>query len=285
MTTAKNVTAFQPRPMSEILAPEAGSEAEALTDEKPAAEPEVKTDDPPAPTKYDGKSTEDVIEMHLNSEKRLGQIQNELGQMRGLVSDLSALQVKAPPPEAPVTEPVNVSGDDILSSPVESIEKVLQPKLDQMENERLEREESNLLRAEANALTTEFPQMNQIVETPEFQSFVNETASRKTDYELAASGGVGIGQVRAARRLMEDFKSIVNAAQPAAAPAEPSPTEIARSVATERGGTGAPADTKAQLHEADVIALINNDPAKYRSPSFQRELNLAIAEGRFVKNT
>ena len=81
-------TAFAPTPQSEILAPAADPTAEAPTDDKPAAAAEVTE----VPEKYKGKSTEDVIDMHQNAEKRLGEIQNELGTMRGLVTDLSSLQ-------------------------------------------------------------------------------------------------------------------------------------------------------------------------------------------------
>ena len=94
----------------------------------------------------------------------------------------------------------------------------------------------------------------------------------------------GLAQVRAARRLLEDYNDFQEAVKPEEAPAE-TPVERAKKVATESGGGSGPISSKAQVLESDVIALINSDPTKYRSPSYQKELLAAIKEGRFVKNT
>jgi hypothetical protein len=37
------------------------------------------------------------------------------------------------------------------------------------------------------------------------------------------------------------------------------------------------------VYESDVLKLIQSDPEKYRSPTFQRELAKAIRENRYVK--
>jgi len=271
-------TAHRTKPQSEILAPAADPAAEAPTDEKPAAAAEV----PEVPEKYQGKSVGDVIDMHQNAEKRLGEIQNELGTMRGLVTDLSALQRPAPEPQPAAQEPVDVSGDDLLSDPVAAVQKILQPELDKLSAASDKRAADDLFQTEGKALLEAYPELDSTVRTAEFQDFVNRTPSRQAELELA-SRGTGVAQVRAANRLMEDYTDFQTTAS--AEKTDPTPVEEARKVATEAAGTGAPISGKPQIFEHDVIALINSDSTKYRSPSYQKELMAAIKEGRFVKNT
>jgi hypothetical protein len=265
--------------MSKVLAPTADQEAEGISAEAPPASEETEN---ALPEKYRGKTPEEIAEMHANAEKELGRIRNELGTMRGLVSDLSSLQRQAPEPQT-VQEPeeVDLTGDEILSRPAESIRKVVQRELEPM-RQASEREKAEAaLRAETHRLEADFSDLQDTVTSDEFVQFANRTSSRQRDLEVAANGE-GLAQVHAARRLLEDFQDFKAATTP---PKEESPVEKAKKVATERRTTGAPISGKPQIFESEVIDLINSDPDKYRSPSFQRELNAAIAEGRFVKNT
>jgi hypothetical protein len=266
--------------MSEILAPAEGTEtAEAPTDEKSAAVEEERATE--LPEKYRGKEVTDVIEMHQNSEKRLGELQNEVGQLRGLVTDLSALQRPVTEPEPAEQEPVNVSGDDLLSDPVTAIRQVIQPELDKLKAASTQSTADNLLQTEGDALLADYPDVEAIVSSEQFQTFAQRTPGRQADLNTAA-GTKGLEQVRAARRLLEDFSDFQQLTVAEAQTTE-TPVDKARKVATEGSGTGAPISGKEMVYEADVIALIQNDKAKYLSPSFQKELTEAIKEGRFVK--
>ena len=264
--------------MSEILAPAEGAVEEAQTEESAAAE-EVATE---LPEKYKGKSTADVIDMHQNAEQRLGQIQNEVGTLRGLVTDLSALQRPVTEPEPAQQEPVDVSGDDLLSDPVAAVKKILQPELDRIEARDTQNAANTIVQTEGNALQADYPDLEAIVSSEEFQTFANRTPSRQADLTVVSSSE-GLDQVRAARRLLEDFTDFKQATSTDTEVKE-TPVEKARKVATEGSGTGAPISGKSQIFESDVIALIQSDKAKYQSPSYQKELLSAIKEGRFVKN-
>lgn len=267
--------------MSKILAPAADpAPAEGSTgDTKPAPVVEQKE----VPTKYEGKTTEQVIEMHQNAESALGRSQNEVGQLRGLVTDLSAVQRPASELKPVEQEPVNVSSEEILADPVDAVNRIIQPQLEAVAARQEMDAAEALLRTEGAALMATYGDIDAIVATTDFQEFASRTPGRQADFTTAANGE-GVDQVRAARRLLEDYTDFK--AQVAPNPnTEPTPTELARAAATERGGTGAPISSKPQIFESDVIALINSDVLKYRSPSYQAELMAAIKEGRFVKNT
>jgi hypothetical protein len=269
-------TAYPNRPMSEILAPE-GTPAQAPT-APAAAAPTTST----LPEKYQGKTVEQVAEMHQNAERRLGSIQNELGTMRGLVTDLSSLQRSAAAPE-PAVQEIDVSGDDLLSDPVAAVRKIVQPELDRQESNRaLDAAEQNLF-AENQALLNDYD-VDSIVSTPEFQTFATRTPTRARDFQTAANGE-GVDQVRAARRLLEDFQDFTATSVVTVPDAKLTPVQQAKAVQTEAGHTSAPLVGAEPLHEADVIALLNSDPDKYRSPSYQAELLSAIREGRYIRST
>ena len=274
---------YQHKPMNEILAPTAEVQDEAPTADPAAAAQETAKEAPALPEKYAGKTTEQVIEMHQNAESRLGQLQNEVGSLRGVVSDLSQLKRSPAESETEVQEPVTVSGDDLISDPVEAITRVVKPLFDAQNAKTDANRIDALVVTEGTALLTEFGDVGAIVDTPEFIEFANRTASRQADLAEAAKPDASLSTIRAGRRLLEDFADF----QKATAPKETgdTPVETARKVATESGGAGGPVSAKSKIFEADVVKLINGsaeDLAKYRSSAFQKELTDAIKEGRYV---
>lgn len=65
------------------------TEAQAKhSDEQKQAEQIAATDDADLPEKYRGKSKEEIIDMHRNTEKKMGEMSNELGTYRKLVNAL-----------------------------------------------------------------------------------------------------------------------------------------------------------------------------------------------------
>ncbi|KKL24894.1 hypothetical protein LCGC14_2410780, partial [marine sediment metagenome] len=115
------------------------------------------------------------------------------------------------------------------------------------------------------------------------------TPSRQADYQAASAVNTGVTQVRAARRLLEDFTDFQSQASsesldPAQA-SQPTPTELAKKAATEGSGPSGAVSTQPLIYETDVIELIKTNRAKYQSPSYQTELLAAIKEGRYVKQT
>lgn len=275
-------TAYQHRPMSEILAPAAESTEKTQTDNKAVVTDTSKAENT-LPDKYKDKTVEQVAEMHMHAEKELGRKNNELGTYRGLVTDLSAIQrpqVDAKPAEQ---EPVNVSGDDLINDPSGSIQKVIKPLLQEAEDRRTEDLATTQVAAEGMALMTAFPDLEATIAGEEFQSFAIRTPGRQADFQTAATGK-GVEQVRAARRLMEDYTDFQTATS-ATEKTELTPIEQAKAATTESSGPAGAISSKPQIFQSDVVKLINSDVLKYRSPSYQSELTAAIKEGRFVKDS
>jgi|14BtaG_2_1085337.scaffolds.fasta_scaffold00547_9 hypothetical protein len=294
---------YQHRPLSKILAETPDLPAEGQNTEDQPRDSETGQFVSPAtenkqesilPEKYKGKTTEEIAEMHMNAEKELGRVRNEVGTYRGLVNDLTNLQRKAPEPQNVDQEKVDVSGDDILLDPAGAIDKVVTQRL----QERDEAEAVSRAQAEKDLegqrLVTDFPDLDTIVASREFQEFAHRTSARQQDLVTAAQGE-GFEQVQAARRLLEDFTDFRDSMAPQQAPntvqsrpVNPTPdpgVQAAAAVSTEGAGPSGAVSTKPLIYETDVIKLIQSDPGKYRSPSFQGELMTAMREGRYVKSS
>ena len=280
-------TAWTSKPMSEILVadPEPTGEATKVAPATPAtaAKPEPKPD--VLPDKYEGKTVAQVADMHANAEKELGRLRNELGVQSGLVRDLSQLNrtVATETPAVAPQEKVTITGDQLIEDPVGSVQKIIQPAFEAERKRTDAATAESQLGAEAKALETDFGDYSTLVATEAFQEFATRTPSRQQDFVVAATGE-GLAQVRAARRLLEDYTDFELQAKKLKDPeAAVTPVQEAAIVATEAGASAATISSKPQIFESDVIALINSDPLKYRSPSYQTELTAAIREGRFVK--
>lgn len=277
-------TAYQHKPLSTILAPAADPAPEPKSEPTPGEVVKDKVEDT-LPEKYRGKTVAEVADMHMNAESELGRVRNEVGTYRGLVSDLSSLQRTAPEPKPIEQEPLDVSGDDLITHPVETVRKIVQQNFDELASQRTKDAEDSLFKTEGAALIQAYPTLSETIATPEFQEFVQRTPSRQADYQAASATNTGVTQVRAARRLLEDFTDFQAQAPSEPLKTEPTAIELAKKVATGGSGPSGPISSKPLIHEADVIELIKTNRLKYQSPSYQTELLDAIKEGRYVKQT
>lgn len=279
MTIRVKAGAFAPPSASSFLVvPDVSQPAKQEPTEPAASEPAK----PEVPEKYRGKSVDDVIDMHRNAERRLGELQNEVGSLRGLIRDLSVLQQPVATPESPEQETLEITGDDLLRDPAGTVRKVVQHDSAKAEYKRnLDSQEAELSKAQASFMA-DFADAKEITASEEFQAFAARTPSRQADMQIAAFG-TGMEQVRAARRLLEDYKDFqASTAKPAAPSAEEKALAAAKAASTEAGNAnGGTRIEKEILTQSEMVDLINKDPAKWRSPSTQAALIQAIKEGRY----
>lgn len=276
--------AFSRRSMRDFLVPDAGQDGKAPTSEEPVEDSqEAAADDLPA--KYKGKSVSEIVEMHRNAEKRLGEIQNELGVTRGLVSDLASIQRSQPAPSTEdQDEQIELTSDDLLRDPVAGITKIVSAQTRQADLKRQEDVLASQVTAETNSLYSDYPDLESVISTPEFVEWAKRKPSRVADFQTAATAE-GIEQVRAARRLLDNYSDLVDST-PSEEPAKkkPTPVEKARQASNESGNTNQQVATGEVFYQDEVVDLIRTNPGKWRSPTFQKEFKKAVAEGRYVSN-
>lgn len=272
-------TAYQHRPLSKILLPQADSEGTPTTPDKE----EGAGGDREIPEKYRGKSLEEVIEMHRNAERRIGALSNELGTMRGIVTDLSKITRQPQETRTSVEDDVDLTGDELIADPVKAIRKVVKRDIERTELDRRESELQAQVQLETQRLLNDFGDIGAITQTEEFQEFATRTASRREDFQTAAYGE-GMAQVRAARRLLEDYADYKELVSKQNRNKRDEEVDEAKRSSTEGGGNAGRVSSKPVFKESEVLEVISKEPEKWRSPSYQAEIMKAIKEGRYIKN-
>lgn len=231
------------------------------------------------PEKYRGKSLQEVIAMHAEAEKRVGQFRDEIGQWRSLTDSL-AQAATARTKESPTDKPTDTlpSEDDFFKSPIEATRKLIEAVI----NDRVSNLEQGVSQVAGNVefekFKNEFPDFDAKVRSDEFRAWASRSQFRMNDALAAAKG-----DMTAARRLMTDWNEIealsgASRQETGATQQTNSGVEAARAASTDTGGRRSAPAGKPTYTRAEIVDMIVRDPNKYES--LQAEIQAAIREGR-----
>lgn len=252
-----------------------GFDATPIEELEPVAEQPAQQETPEAqdtteddlPEKYKGKSAKEIARMHQEAEKALGRQGSEVGELRRLVDDFvrsqTIKQQQAPTPEEDI---------DFFADPQKAIEQAIakHPKVKEAEVVA-----QSLRKAEAVArLKAEHPDFMDVVSNTEFQEWVGKSKVRQ---ELLVRADQRY-DADAAAELIGSFKERKQIVQQTVQ-AEKS----VRSQAVKQASTGAAkgsgeSSSKKIYRRADIIELMQRDPARYQA--LQPEIMRAYAEKR-----
>ncbi len=168
------------------------------------AEPEVEKEEPAKqqeestiPEKYRGKSAEEIIEMHMNAEKELSRLGNDLGETRKIVDKL--LQA-----EAFSQKPVQEEEDlDWTYEPDKAAQKLVEKEVGAVKQELDTLKQQSLI----EKFKAKYPDFETDSASYEFQEWVKASPYRVRLYEMNYNGV----DLDAASELMDgwnDFKSV-----------------------------------------------------------------------------
>lgn len=269
-------------------------EQKPATTEKPAAE--LKQEAPPAapeselPEKYRGKSIADIVRMHQEAESELGRSRNEVGIYRDLTHEvISAKRTgdlkKAGMPAGDEQRSNPITPDALLSDPDSTVRAVIRDELKQAIRPVEEEVKAQKRSVAMEQFLHDFPDFNATTTSPEFQSWLAKSQIRQEDAYNAAHG-----DLRAARRLMEDYAEIAGL-RPAPTVEQPrggdKPTGVegARKSATEGASGGGDNQPRGEVFKkSEVLKLALHDTEKYRSADFQRRFHDAVKSGRYIED-
>ena len=238
---------------------------------------------------YRGKSVAEIIEMHKQATSKIGEQANEVGIWRNLVSEYAEGKrgVNPEPQGAQAAdEPLELTSDQLLNDPTKSITSVVERSVAKALEPITQQLTQSRAQAEAEAFRREYPEIDELSTSDEFKQWAYGSPERARLAEATVQGEVG-----SARILLDgwrDRQSILEAVtqqnnerqEDLGTTSKPTGLEGARQAQTESGGSGAP--TAPRLTSAEIIKMINEDPAKYHSAEFQAELKQAAKEGRLV---
>ena len=224
------------------------------------------------PEKYAGKSMQEVIEMHQQSEKLMSKQSNEVGEQRKLIQSLIDAQNKATdttPPEEPVAQE-----DNFFTDPVKAVNQAIEnhPDVIKAREERM----GNMQKHNLDALDKAYPDWQKTVQDSSFQKFIGDSAARTEMFRLADT------EYRSdlAIELFDWYFSTEMSKKTQEAKAEEK-TKIQQNLkktSSETRSSGDSVGGKKIYRRADLINLQVSDPNRYAS--LADEIHSAYAEGR-----
>lgn len=222
------------------------------------------------PTKFQGKSMEDILSSYENLEKELGRKGQELGELRKLTDSILQQQVTAQNNgtiEAPTEEL------DFFDDPDKAVNKAIEnhPKFRQFE----EQQKAQVAEVTTQRLKQAHPDYLEVVANSKFQEWVQESNIRQNLFVAAHNYNLD-----AAMELMNNWKErslINNTSEVEAAKADQRQQAMKAGKGVSKTNSESTSGKKI-YRRADLIRLKTTQPSRYEA--LQDEILEAYAEGR-----
>jgi hypothetical protein len=222
------------------------------------------------PDKYQGKSLEEVVQMHQEAEKLLGRQSSEVGELRKVVDDYISSQTPTAAPQQQTVEPED--DIDYFTDPQGAVNRAIEnhPKIREAEQYTAQYKKQSSLAT----LQTKHPDMQQILKDPKFADWIKASKIRtqlfvQADQQYDAD---------AADELFSLWKERKTVAQQTAQVEKQARKQQVRAANTGNARGSAEGSRKKIYRRADIIKLMKNDPDRYQALS--DEIMAAYAEGR-----
>ena len=246
------------------------NEAEEIQQEATAEVEQPQVEEPSLPEKYQGKSLEEVVQMHQEAEKLLGRQSSEVGELRKVVDDYISSQTPTPAPQQQTVEPED--DIDYFTDPQAAVNRAIEnhPKIREAEQYTAQYKKQSSLAT----LQTKHPDMQQILKDPKFAEWIKASKIRtqlfvQADQQYDAD---------AADELFSLWKERKTVAQQTAQVEKQARKQQVRAANTGNARGSAEGSRKKVYRRADIIKLMKNDPDRYQALS--DEIMAAYAEGR-----
>ena len=240
------------------------------TQEKP--EPKTKPQEDDLPEKYQGKSVQEIVQMHQEAEKMLGRQSSEVGELRKVVDDFIHTQLEEKK-QTPVQQPVD-DDDDIVffTDPKSAVSKAIEnhPKIREAQEYSQQYKQQTALAT----LSNKHPDMQKILGDPKFAEWIGASKIRtqlfvEADQQYNAD---------AADELFTLWKERKTVAQQTVNVEKQVRKQQLKAANTGKARGSAETDVRKRYRRADIIKLMKTDPERYQALS--GEILQAYAEGR-----
>jgi len=231
--------------------------------EQPQAE------EPSLPEKYQGKSLEEVVQMHQEAEKLLGRQSSEVGELRKVVDDYISSQTQ----QAPQQQYVEPEDDiDYFTDPQAAVNRAIEnhPKI----REAQQYTEQYKKQSSLATLQAKHSDMQTILNDPKFAEWIKASKIR-TQLFVAADQGY---DADAADELFTLWKERKTVAQQTANVEKQARKQTLKAANTGNARGSSEGSRKKVYRRADIIKLMKTDPERYQALS--NEIFQAYAEGR-----
>ena len=228
---------------------------------------------PEVPEKYQGKSVEDLVQMHQELEKFSGKQSTEVGELRKVVDDYIHTQLSTQ--QAPQQQQQQDDDDDDVDffvDPKTAVSRAIDnhPKIKEAQAYTQQYKQQATLAQ----LKSSHPEMEQILQDPKFAEWIKGSKVR-TQLFVQADQAYDYDAAHELFSLWKDRNQVVQQTAQAERAARKSSVKTA-STGNARGT--AEGSRRKVYRRADIIKLMRTDPERYQSMS--DELLKAYSEGR-----
>lgn len=238
-----------------------------ISEEDPAVVEDEPAEDTP-PSKYEGKSHEEMVAILEERERMIGQQGNELGNLR---STFEAMAKAQSVPAEPEPEPVEEA--DFFVDPQKAVDQRINSHPALKEAQEMAKK---LGYAQGLAtLQQRHPDLGEVMASPEFGEWIKSSPARTRRFQYADQSG----DVEEADDLISTWKQLNKTVATAKAAEKTAQKKAVRaaSVSGTRSNADA-ASSKRVYRRADIRKLMKSDPERYED--LQPEIMQAYAEGR-----
>jgi len=241
------------------------------------AEAKTPTETQEIPSKFAGKSTEEIIDSYTNLEKELGRKAQEVGELRKLSDSFLQAEVartQNPQDNTPLEAKDNV-GEDFFDNPNKAVNKIIDnhPKFQQFQQFQAQQAQAGA----KTQLEQTHPDFTDVIQDKGFQEWVQGSPIRMQMFQAADAYNFD-----AANELLTNWKdrSMISKTQEVKQKAEVDRKEALKAgTAESRTSSGSKGGGKT-YRRADLIRLKMENPSRYES--LQDEIYEAYADGRVV---
>jgi len=256
---------LEERPEEE--ATETAKELTTDTVETPEEEQPQETD---VPEKYQGKSVEDLVQMHQELEKFSGKQSTEVGELRKVVDNY--IQTQLSDQQAPQQQQQEDDDVDFFVDPQNAVNRAIDnhPKIKEAQAYTQQAKQQATL----SQLKSKHPDMESILQDAKFAEWIKGSKVRTQLFVQADQSY----DYDAAHELFSLWKERSQVVQQTANVEKQARKNTLKSASTGNARGTAEGSRKKVYRRADIIKLMRTDPERYQSLS--DELLKAYAEGR-----
>ena len=229
------------------------------------------------PSKFAGKSTEEIIDSYTNLEKELGRKAQEVGELRKLSDSFLQAEVARTKQNPQDNTPLETKDNDVdfFDDPNKAVNDMIEnhPKFQEFQQFQAQQAQAG---AEARLKQTH-PDFTDVIKDTAFQEWVQDSPIRMQMFQAADAYNFD-----AANEVLTYWKdrSMISKTQEVKEKAEVERKEALKAGTTESRTSSGSSKGGKTYRRADLIRLKMENPSRYES--LQDEIYNAYAEGRVV---
>ena len=259
-------TMVDSQPEEETVEDTEENEAQEIQQEDFVEQPQ---EEPTVPEKYQGKSLEQVVQMHQEAEKLLGRQSSEVGELRKVVDDYIGSQPQQPAPQQYVEPEDDI---DYFTDPQAAVNRAIEnhPKIREAQEYSAHYKKQSSLAT----LNNKHPDMQGILKDPKFAEWIQASKVRTKLFVEADQQY----DAEAADELFSLWKERKTVAQQTVQVEKQARKQQIKAANTGNARGSAEGSRKKVYRRADIIKLMKTDPERYQALS--EEILRAYSEGR-----